>query len=83
MLIIKEKIESIIVESINKAIDDKRIDIPPVTDVKVEYPKDEKFGDYSTPFALESAKLLKKNPMEIASVISEYVSKNDFFEIFS
>jgi len=80
LLIIKEKIESIVVESINKAIDDKRIDIPKVSEVKIEYPKDEKFGDYSTPFALESAKLLKKNPMDVASVIAEYVSKNDFFE---
>ena len=49
----------------------------------VEYPKDEKFGDYSTNVALILAKKLGKSPMEIASdlsfVISQQSSVKDAF----
>jgi arginyl-tRNA synthetase len=40
---------------------------------KVEYPRERKFGDYSTPFALESAKLVRKSPMEIGGTLARYI----------
>lgn len=43
---------------------------------EVEYPK-ENFGDYSTNFAMRSAKFLKKNPREVAEKIKENILKND------
>lgn len=45
-------------------------------DVKIEYPRDQKFGDYATPFALESAKVIKRSPMEIGSVIAPYIDED-------
>ncbi len=49
-------------------------------DVKIEYPKEEKFGDYSTPIALESARILKKSPFDIGKILSEYLSNSDLIE---
>jgi arginyl-tRNA synthetase len=40
---------------------------------KVEYPRDPKFGDYSTPFALESAKILRKSPMQIGADLAGFL----------
>jgi len=40
---------------------------------KVEYPRERKFGDYSTPFALESAKLVRRSPMEIGAFLARHI----------
>lgn len=37
--------------------------------IKIEYPAETSFGDYSTPIALELGKKLKKNPREVAEEI--------------
>ncbi len=47
---------------------------------KIEYPKERKFGDYSTPAAMQLAKILKKNPFEIAGQIKAELEKNDKYE---
>ena len=68
---------------INKALSDllgmEQVGFPPVkyakgdagqfNGVNVEYPKDEKFGDYATNAALVLAKKMGKSPMEIAESI--------------
>ena len=43
--------------------------------IKIEYPKESKFGDYSTPIALESAKLIKRSPMETGEILKKYLMK--------
>jgi arginyl-tRNA synthetase len=43
---------------------------------KVEYPRERKFGDYSTPFALESAKLVRKSPMEIGNALARHIGSD-------
>ncbi|MBI95811.1 arginine--tRNA ligase [bacterium] len=49
--------------------------------IVLQKPKHEKFGDYSTPLAMQIAKKIQKNPMEIANVIvknlpiADYISK--------
>jgi arginyl-tRNA synthetase len=47
---------------------------------KVEYPRDQKFGDYAIPFALESAKLLRKSPMEIGQKLAHYIGSDPRIE---
>ncbi|OHD64134.1 MAG: arginine--tRNA ligase [Spirochaetes bacterium RBG_13_51_14] len=42
-------------------------------DTKVEYPREQKFGDYAVPFALEAAKVLRKSPMEIGNSLAAYL----------
>ena len=46
--------------------------------IVLQKPKHEKFGDYSTPVAMQIAKKLKKNPMEIANVIVKNLPIADF-----
>jgi len=73
---IKTKIYNIIKISLNKAIAEGKLpdaDYPPV---KVEYPRESKFGDYSTPIALESAKLIKRSPMEIGEILKNYICEH-------
>jgi len=38
-------------------------------EINVDFPKDEKFGDYSTNAAMVLGKIIKKNPMEIAELL--------------
>lgn len=73
---IKEKIYHIIKDSIAIAITNG--DIPDINypEIKVEYPRETKFGDYSTPIALESARLIKRSPMEIGEILKKYIIKN-------
>ena len=45
-----------------------------VPEITTDFPKDEKFGDYSTNIAMVLAKVLKKNPLEIADQIVKMVN---------
>jgi arginyl-tRNA synthetase len=73
---IKDKIYIIIKHSIEKAVADGRLPEAEYPEIKVEYPRESKFGDYSTPIALESAKLIKRSPMEIGEILKSYISGN-------
>ncbi|AOP33742.1 arginine--tRNA ligase [Leptospira tipperaryensis] len=49
--------------------------------IKIEYSRDEKFGDYSTSFALENSKLLKKNPVQVSQdLVAALQKRTDLFE---
>ncbi|MEK9151678.1 MAG: arginine--tRNA ligase [Patescibacteria group bacterium] len=52
-----------------------------VPEVRVERPKDDRFGEYTTNIALVSAKLVGKNPMEIARLLQEKLTSEDFEKI--
>lgn len=43
-------------------------------EIRVERPKDERFGEYTTNIALTSAKPAKKNPLELAEMISRQMT---------
>lgn len=49
-------------------------------DVKVEYPANEKFGDYATACALELAKVFRKPPIQIAQSIASKI-EGDFEKV--
>lgn len=51
--------------------------------IRIEYSRDEKFGDYSSPFALENKNILNKNPKEIAEAILADIQNHSFFEFVS
>jgi len=44
--------------------------------IVVDYPKNEAFGDYTTNAAMVLARMLKKNPMEIANAIKSQVTSH-------
>ncbi|TGL46579.1 arginine--tRNA ligase [Leptospira wolffii] len=49
--------------------------------IRIEYSREESFGDYSTSFALENAKALGKKPLDSASILAGHLqSKTDLFE---
>jgi len=45
-----------------------------VAEISVDYPKDEKFGDYATNVALVLAKKVGKSPMEVAELLVQRLS---------
>lgn len=74
---IKIELEKVLARAIsdwvrNGSIDDDLSSI----DRKIEYPRDQKFGDYSTPFALETARLLRKSPLEIGEQLAKYMGND-------
>ncbi|MCL5772936.1 MAG: arginine--tRNA ligase [Firmicutes bacterium] len=69
-MIVEEQIREILLKAIEKTGDFKTSEIPLIIDI----PREKKFGDYSTNFALLSAKALKKNPREISGKIIEKIS---------
>lgn len=49
--------------------------------IRIEYSREESFGDYSTSFPLENAKLLAKKPLESAAALVSYLQeRTDLFE---
>lgn len=66
---IKQKIQRII----KKSLDNNNIDFD-LEKIVIETPKDTKNGDYSTNIALMLTKILKDNPMNIASKIANEIS---------
>ena len=65
---IKQKIQCII----KKSLDNNNIDFD-LDKIVIETPKDNKLGDYSTNIALMLTKILKDNPMNIASIIANEI----------
>lgn len=50
-------------------------------DYTIEHPKSEKFGDYSTNFAMKLASLLKRNPRDVAKEFVDWVDRDIFDRI--
>ncbi|HOP28467.1 MAG TPA: arginine--tRNA ligase [Spirochaetota bacterium] len=74
---IKEHLYNLIDEALKEAVSSGDLPEAEYPAIKIEYPKDAKFGDYSTPIALESAKLIKRSPLEIGEILKKYLLKND------
>ena len=48
--------------------------------IRIEYSRDEKFGDYSSPIALENKNLWKQNPIEIANQLLPFLKEDPMFQ---
>ena len=70
----KEKIQDILKTILNN----NNIDFD---DIIVEIPKDKNNGDFSSNIAMQLAKTLKKNPMDIASSIVSSINDNDIEKV--
>lgn len=79
-MIVKNEIAKLFEGAIDEAARDNRIPFGQRPQVKIEYPKEERFGDYSSPFALEAARLLRRSPLEIGGIIASYIEKSDTVE---
>lgn len=80
--LIKEKVLSELKESILEFLIGNEVKIDDCR-VRIEYSRDEKFGNYSSPFAMENKNLFGKAPLEIAKSLTEFLEKrnqeNSFF----
>ena len=77
----EKQIEKIIGNAYEKAVHDNSLVYVEDVCVNVEIPKDTCNGDFSSTFALTSAKKVKKSPLNIAKIIVERIElKESFFE---
>ncbi len=76
----KDRLSQIINGAIEQSVRDGKLTFETVPPVKVEYPKEEKFGDYATPFALESARLIKRSPLEIGEILGQYIQESPYID---
>lgn len=74
---IKEQLYSLINDALREAVAGGELPEAEYPNIKIEYPKEAKFGDYSTPVALESAKIIKRSPLEIGEILKKYLLKNN------
>ncbi len=74
-MIIKEQIAEILERAIQDAQRDGAIAAAQLPAARIEYPREERFGDYATPFAMESAKVLKKSPLDTGNILKPYIEK--------
>ncbi len=75
----KEYIKNIIKKAVSDSFGADFRDL----EIIVDYPKNENFGDYTTNLAMVLAKDLKKNPLEIAEILTlELLKQNKNEEIF-
>lgn len=68
---LKEQLKTVIKQAV---IDAKLTDEVP--DIKIEIPKDTKNGDFSTNIAMVLTKIARRNPREIAEMISTHIDKS-------
>ncbi len=79
-MLIRDRIADIAGKALRSAVEDGRLADVDYPGLKIEYPREERFGDYALPFALESAKILRMSPLEIGNILKEYIEKFELIE---
>ncbi|KPJ57438.1 hypothetical protein AMJ49_00685 [Parcubacteria bacterium DG_74_2] len=67
---IRKKIEKFIQKSIKELQKEKTFPIFKIPEIEIEHPAKKTYGDYATNTALKISKIIKKNPIEIANILS-------------
>jgi len=75
----KERIKRIIETSLGKQFPELAALEGQPLKIVVDYPTQERFGDYTTNVAMQFASTLKKNPREIAKALAAHLKETDFF----
>ncbi|EMJ93249.1 arginine--tRNA ligase [Leptospira alstonii] len=80
-----ETLKQVVLKALEEGVDALITSFPEVEKkslrIKIEYSREEKFGDYSTSFALENSKILKKNPIQVSGDLVAIMQKRtDLFE---
>ena len=79
-MLIKEIIAEIVRNSLNSAVKSGMLDEADFPKIKIEYPKEERFGDYAAPLALEAARILRRSPIEIGNVLQDFIEASPIIE---
>lgn len=72
-MILKDAVRDLVEKAVKDMAGETGMDLSELPEVKIEYPRDDKFGDYSTPVAMESAKILRKSPIDIGSMLKSHI----------
>lgn len=76
-----QKLQQVIFKALKEAITSGEINLSEIPEIKIEQPKDSKFGDYSSSIALNLAKPLKMTPVKIAEIIKKFVKDDNIDSI--
>ncbi len=77
MKTVKTLVAEILEDALAAAIAAGELPADAPREIKVEYPKEQSFGDYATPYALEAARQTRKPPMETAEVLKKYITRHE------
>ncbi|TGM60752.1 arginine--tRNA ligase [Leptospira vanthielii] len=85
---VNQLLKQLVLSELEKAIDlylnkNNLTSVKDSLKIRIEYSRDEKFGDYSSPFALENKNVLNKNPKEIAEAVLIEINNDSMFEFVS
>ena len=80
MTTVPEILSASIKKAFEKAQQDNLVPAAEIGDIAVERPQNPEHGDYASSLPLKLAKPLKKNPIEIATVLAKYLKKDGIFE---
>jgi len=72
-LILKDAVRDLVEKAVKDMAGETGMDLSALPEAKIEYPRDDKFGDYSTPVAMESAKILRKSPIDIGTMLKSHI----------
>lgn len=75
-MFLRDIVKDIVEDSLKKAIESGDLSAGNYPVVKIDYPKDEKFGDFSSSLALESAKIFRKSPVDLGNILKEHIIKH-------
>ena len=76
----KDILQNLVTDALKSAVKDEKLPDLQYPVVKIEYPKDKKFGDYATPIAMESARVARKSPLEIGETLKDYLNDSDILD---
>ena len=77
---IREKLETLVNEALQQAIDQDRLNLEYIPEAGLERPRDKENGDWASTVSMRCAKQAKKNPREIAQIIVDFLPTNNILE---
>ena len=77
----KQEIKKIIEKAVVEAKNQEGWNFADALKIEVDYPRDERFGDFTTNIAMVLAKEIQKNPLEIAQKIRENIQSDMIEEV--
>ncbi len=76
----KSAIEKIVVDAVRKAVENNALPVDQIPEMEIEAPKHTSHGDYSTNFAMVSAKVQKMAPRKIAESLVPFIETGKMIE---
>lgn len=76
---IREQIDALVRNSVSKAVEKEELPEFEIGEITVEIPKEKSHGDFSTNVAMQTARVARKAPRQIAEIIVNNMDFNDTY----